>query len=108
MVERNPTSVDLIIDDIGATDYNVYVSTDPSTAPFDATPTAGKVDCGMPVTPAGGGSLVISGYVPEVGILQTSDVYFMLVTGDSGAGSEGPLGFTSGGTQRSANTACAP
>ncbi len=100
--------VDLTFQKItGATSFNVYVSTQAQTQPFQVnSPSVGKKDCGMPWVSQLGGKALIQDYDVEAGIPAGADVYYILVTGDKGTATEGPLGFTSAGGARSADSSC--
>ena len=90
-------------------DYNVYVSTNPSTFPFQVnSPSVGKKDCDVPFNAQLGGKGLILGYDVEAGITGGSGVSYILITGDSGPATEGTLGSSSAGTNdRTAEAFCA-
>ncbi len=106
-LQRAGALVHLTFEHIGATNYNVYVSTLPATAPFAVDPPAGKKDCDVAWTPMIGGRARVANYDVEAGIAAASPVHYILVTGDNGTPSEGTLGFTSAGAERSADSRCA-
>ena len=108
-VSRNGALVDLTFRRAtGATNHNVYVSTSPFTQPFAVTdPAEGKKDCGVPWTGGFGGAGEIAGYDVEAGISPGAPIYFILMSGDNGAPTEGTLGFDSDATEREADSRCA-
>ena len=101
------TDPDLVFENLGAANYNIYVSTDRSTLPFTVTSGAGKKDCAVPFVVGPGGTIVVSDYDVEAGIGVSSDVHYILVTADEGSPDEGTLGFTTDGIERSADSYCA-
>jgi hypothetical protein len=46
-------------------------------------------------------------YSVEQGIAAPAAIYYILVTGDNGPGSEGSLGLATSGAERSADSRCA-
>lgn len=108
-VTKNPGGgVDIRFESTGSSRYNLYVSNDPRTLPFKVLdPSTGRTQCHLAgVTPAGGGMNQVTGVNLDQGIAGSTDHLFFLVTADNGAGTEGPLGFTSAGTARSADAYC--
>ncbi len=108
-VDKNGDDVDLTFEDVGASHYNIYVSTAADTHDFLVSLTDdGKADCGgLDGATDNGEMLTFSGYSLENGLTgDTSTIYF-LVTADNGvAGSEGPLGEDSETLARSATENC--
>ncbi len=98
--------VNLTFENIGAPNYNVYVSTAPATQPFQVDSGIGKRDCDVPWTPVLGGKATVQNYDLEAGLV-SADLYLILVTGDNGPPTEGTLGFTSSSGERSATSRCA-
>ncbi len=92
----DPAKVDVHIPDTGATVYDLYVSRDPSTAPFHVASGAnGKRVCGLPAEAVG---LDLDG-----GITGDRTALYFLVSADNGPGVEGPLG-----SGRTTDAACSP
>ena len=60
------------------------------------------------VNSAGNGRLTVPGYDPDAGIAGGTGVLFILITADNGPGLEGPLGWTSGLVERTADARCNP
>ncbi len=106
-VQEAGSLVNLTFENIGAQNYNVYVSTLPSTLSFAVSTAAGKKDCDVAWLPALGGKATVTGYDVTAGIATGSSIYYILVTGDNGSPTEGPLGFTSSGVERTADSYCA-
>jgi len=108
VVTRSGSLVDLSFAKNGAASYNVYVSTEASTQPFQVGSSAvGKKDCAVPWNSQLGGKAVILGYDVETGISGGTGVYYILVTGDDGPSTEASLGVASGGAGRVADSYCA-
>jgi hypothetical protein len=107
-VSRSGSLVDLTFAKVaGATHYNVYISTQAATLPFAvASAAVGKRDCQVPWVSQLGGKGLILGYDVEAGIA-TSNIHYILITGDKGPATEGPLGTTSAGAERFADWPCA-
>ncbi len=106
-VVKDGSNVDIQFQDVSAAHYNVYVSTSPVTQPFAVTSSAtGKKDCGVATTSIAGGMRQVTGYAAESGITTPATVYYILVTADNGAATEGPLGNDSAGTARTADGYC--
>ena len=101
--------VDLSFQRNGATNYNVYVSTDPGTFPFLVNaPSAGKKSCDVPFNSQLGGKGLILGYDVEAGITGGAGAFYILISGDDGPATEGSLGSSSAGTDdRTAESLCA-
>ncbi len=103
-----PARVDLVFEDVSAAAYNLYVSNDPSTHPFQvASPLLGNIQCGITSTAQAGGMRLTEGVTLEEGITGPTAALYFLVTADSGAGTEGPLGTDSVPTPRDADGYCA-
>ena len=100
--------MDIEFEDLGATNYNVYVSVQRGTDPFLVTDVdQGKRDCAVSVTPAGPEMLRTTSYDVEEGFATASNIYYILVSADNGSPYEGPLGYQSGGRERTADSYCA-
>ena len=110
IVTRNGSLVDLKFRRAtGATNYNVYVSTQATTLPMQVGDSnVGKTICDIPWTGQFGGTAVSNGIDVESGITGGDGMYYILVSGDDGAPTEGTLGFTSGfSSERDADSRCA-
>jgi hypothetical protein len=106
---RNAGWVDLNFEDVGAAHYQFYVSNSPETSDFKVSDsTYGKMDCSWSEWADGGEMLAVTGLTPETGITGSTTVLYFLVTGDNGPGAEGPLGQSSDGTPRTADSTCDP
>jgi hypothetical protein len=106
-VARNGSNVNLTFQKTPAVNFNIYVSTQPSTLPFQVLdPSVGKKTCDVGYTTQLGGKALVQNYDVEAGITTPSNIYYILVTGDSGTATEGPLGNTSAGPARSADSRC--
>ena len=105
----NGSTVDIIFEDTGSANYNIYVSNQPGTSPFLVSSSAGgkricavaKADSGNP------GMLAAEGVDISSGITGNTDVLYFLVTADNGSGTEGTLGYNSSGGTRTADAYCA-
>ena len=53
-----------------------------------------------------GGMRQVTGYTVESGITSGATVYYILVTADNGAATEGPMGDDSSGAARTADSYC--
>ncbi len=106
-VAKGASGVDLLVEDLAAQRYNVYVSTAGATLPFAVGSPAGKKDCDVATAGAAGGMRRIPSYDVESGIGTPSAVHFILVTADNGSPHEGGSGYTSSGTARTATSYCA-
>jgi len=104
-VQRSGAAVNLSFEHVGAVHYNVYVSTNPQSVPFDVTGGAGKMDCGVQWAPSLGGTALVTAYDVDSGITPGSTVHYILVSGDNGSSTEGSLGFSSS-SERTADTYC--
>lgn len=107
-VSKAGTKLDLQFEDVGADRYNIYVSTKPSTTPFQvSSPALGKRDCNVAVSSAGPGLLQVKNYDAGAGITGSPALLSILITADNGSGTEGPLGTQSAGPSRTADAYCA-
>jgi hypothetical protein len=105
---KSGPNVNLQFEDVGAARYNVYVSNSATTSLFlVADPATGKKDCVVATTPADAGLLEVTDYDPDAGLTGDRSQLFILVTADSGAGTEASLGVSFGGL-RAADAYCAP
>jgi len=106
---RNAGWVNLDFEDVGAAHYQIYVSNSPVTSDFRVSdPLYGNKDCSWSGWADGGEMLAVSGLTLETGITGSTAVLYFLVTGDNGAGAEGPLGLSSDGAPRTADGTCDP
>ncbi len=106
-VTKTGSTVTLRFQDLGTNRYNVYVSNDPTTAPFKVgDPSHGKKDCAVAVSSAGAGLLQVTNYDPDAGITGNRSLLAILVSADNGAGTEGTLGSNSSGGPRDADAYC--
>ena len=107
-IQKSGALADITFEDMGAFSYNLYVSTQPETRPFHvADSEAGALTCNIPTSSAAGGMLTSPGVDLASGITGDASLLFILVTADGGGGTEGALGFTSAGFERTADTYCA-
>jgi hypothetical protein len=108
LASRNGAGVDLDFESVGASRYNLYVSTSPATAPFAvASSGAGTRQCDLPgLSSSGAGRLLASNVNLEAGLGGPAGILFFLVTADNGAGTEGSLGLDSHAVERSADDYC--
>lgn len=112
MVKVNGTDPDLVdieFQDIGALNYNVYVSNSRVTHPFIVgDPATGNKQCNIAGVVAGAaGYKKTEGASLETGITGSTTVLYFLVTADDNVmSSEGPLGFDSAAVERAANGYC--
>ncbi len=101
----------LNFEDVGASSYNIYVSTTPSTHTFLVTNNkAGVKHCAQSSTgPDGNGMRTSQDVSLEQGFHPTADtsLLFILMTGDNGFGTEGTMGKDSAGLDRTADSYCA-
>lgn len=104
---KNGSLVDLEFEDVAAAHYQLYVSASPVTTSFQVTdPAVGKRDCLWSAWTDAGEFLQVPGLSLESGLTSTPTVLYFLVTADNGVGAEGPLGTTSDGTHRTADSYC--
>jgi len=103
---RSGSLVNMTFQKTPAVNFNIYVSTQPSTQPFQVTSPTGKKSCDVPFTTQLGGKALVQNYNVEAGITAPSNIYYILVTGDIGTGTEGTLGTGSAGP-RTADFRCA-
>jgi hypothetical protein len=104
---RNGSAVDLRFEDLPAASYNVYVTTSVAGSLLDLTGGDGRKSCGVATTSVPGGMRLVSGYDVEAGITTPSSIHYVVVTADNGSPTEGPLGYSSTGSPRSATSYCA-
>jgi hypothetical protein len=105
----NPALVNLRFESVGASHYQIYVSTNASTAPFRvADPAKGDTLCALSgwTGPDGSGMLTLTGVNLSGGITGPAEALFFLITADSGSGTEGPLGYATGPVARTADSYC--
>lgn len=105
----NGSAVDIIFEDTGSVNYNIYVSNQAGTSPFlVSSGINGKRICAVAkASSESPGMLVAEGVDISSGITGGASLLFFLVAGDNGSGTEGPLGFDSSGGTRSADAYCA-
>jgi fibronectin type 3 domain-containing protein len=107
LVHKNGGGVEIRFEDVGASHYQAYVSTQAASGPFLVNAPNGRTDCGLDGwIPAPGGMLSIDGYDLQGSIPGNPSTLFLLVTADNGPGSEGSLGHQTGGTERTAESYC--
>lgn len=109
LVGRSGALVDLLFENVGAFNYNVFVSTAPETLtllPFDVDSPDGKLDCAVANTDLGA-TRSVAGYNLEAGIGTASDLFFILIGTDSGV-QNGSLGTNSVEGERAATSYCVP
>jgi hypothetical protein len=107
-IGKNGSLVDLTFEDVGAYNYNVYVSAYPETLladPFDVESPNGKHDCSQATSDMGAMRL-ISGYDVEAG-LNPSTIFYLLIGADNGS-ANGSLGANSVEGDREASSHCVP
>ena len=105
----DPNLVDIQFQDVGALNYNVYVSNSRVTHPFIAgDPATGNKQCNIAGVVAGGtGYKNAEGVSLETGITgSTAVLYFMITADDNVMNSEGPMGFDSAAVERTADIYC--
>jgi hypothetical protein len=104
---RNGSAVDLRFEDLPAASYNVYVTTSVAGSALDLTGGDGKKSCDVATAGAPQGLRLVTGYAVESGITTPSSIHYIVVTADNGNPTEGPLGYSSTGTPRTASSYCA-
>ena len=107
-IQKSGALADITFENVGAASYDLYVSSQSETRPFHvADSEAGALTCNIPTSSAAGGMLTS----PEVdlasGITGDTALLFILITADGGSGTEGALGLTSAGFERTADAYCA-
>ncbi len=104
----NDALVDLAFAATGAVNYNVYVSNAGVTHPFLAgSSNTGHTHCAVG-TSVGSGTAHVDGFDPAAGITGPTNLLFILVDADNGAGTESSLGTDSAGAERDVDSRCAP
>ena len=105
---KNGDNVDINFQDVGASHYQIYVSNSPNTSSFKVANSAdGKDDCSFSGwTSQSGGMFQVTNYSLESGITGSTNVLYFLITADNGSGTEGPLGYATGPTARTADAYC--
>ena len=107
IVEQAGSLVNLVFDDGGDFDYDVFVSTAPQTTlaePFNVESPDGKRDCSTGTTDLGA-TRTITGYDVEASV-GASNLYLILIGTHSGA-DNGSLGDNSPEGERRASSRCA-
>ena len=105
----DPDLVDIQFQDVGALNYNVYVSNSRATHPFVVgDPATGNRQCNVAGVVAGAaGYKKAEGVSLESGITgSTSVLYFLITADDNVMSSEGPMGFDSAAVERTPDSYC--
>jgi hypothetical protein len=107
MAAKAGSLADVSFEDVGASRYNLYVSTFPAGHPFRVlNASAGRRNCALAGLISSGGRLIYQSADLSAGITGPATVFYFLVSADNGSGTEGPLGRDSLGEAITADAAC--
>ncbi len=107
ILTKSGSLTDVSFEDAGAARYNLYVSKSPSGHPLKVlNASGGRKSCALSGLLSSGGRLILQGADLASGITGATNVLYVLVSGDNGPGTEGPLGRDGLGETLSADAAC--
>lgn len=105
---KNGSNVSIQFSNLGSYKYNIYVSKNPNTHPFNVTGSLnGKKDCNIATIINGENLREINSYGLEAGLTGDYTALYVLVTADNGFGTEGSLGLDSFSQGRTSTEYCA-